>query len=68
MSGPNLFVFRLLVCDEKGVYYLAKRLLSQGGYSIWGGIVFGGGTLIGGGGLYLCTKCEFPFHFVISRL
>ena len=51
MSGPNLFVFRLLVCDEKGVYYLAKRLLSQGGYSIWGGIVFGGGTLIGGGGL-----------------
>ena len=41
-------MFRLLVCDEKGVQHLAKRLLSQGGYTIWGGALFGGVTLIGG--------------------
>ena len=45
-------MFCLLVCDEKGVQYLAKRLLSQGGYTIWGGYTMGGGVRYLGGGVY----------------
>ena len=39
----NVFVFRQLVCDEKGVQYLAKRLLSQGGTLLGGGVCYFGG-------------------------